>query len=99
VIRLYFLDTPRTYVAWLICMNGEMILRQHFYSFGQNQKFGTGDEGDIVQKLHQQFLDNNLIKMHGVNKYLKADLALLRQRCRTSLKQMARNRCRDIYAC
>lgn len=45
--------TNDTYVAWLLSMNGEMILRQHFYSLGQNQKFGTGDEGDIVQKLRQ----------------------------------------------
>jgi hypothetical protein len=64
--------------AWLTSMNGEMILRQHFYSLGQNQIFGT-DDGDIVQKLRHQFLDNNLIKMHRVNKTLKADLALLRQ--------------------
>jgi DMSO reductase anchor subunit len=35
--------TADTYVAWLISMNGEMILRQHFYSLGQNQKFGTDD--------------------------------------------------------
>jgi len=70
-------DTTDTYVAWLISMHGEIILRQHFYSLGQNQKFGTGDEGDIVQKLHQQFLDNNLIKMHGVNKNLKTDFPLL----------------------
>jgi len=48
--------TNDTYVAWPISMNGEMILRQHFYSLGQNQKFRTGDEGDIVQKLRQQFL-------------------------------------------
>jgi len=90
--------TADTDVAWLISMKGEMILRQHFYSLGQNQKFGT-DDGDIVQKLHQQFLDNDLIKMHGVNKNFKTDLALLRQKCRTSLKQMARNPCRDICTC
>jgi len=40
-----------------------------------------------------------MIKMHGVNKNLKTDLALLQQRCRESLKQMARNPCRDIYTC
>ena len=91
--------TNDTYVAWLISVNGEMILRQHFYSLWQNQKFGTGDGGDIVEKTAPTIFDNTLIETHGVNKNLKADLALPRQRCRSSLKQMARNPCRDNYTC
>jgi hypothetical protein len=50
---VHFTFTTDTYVAWLMSMNGEMILREHFYSLGQNKKFGTGDEGDTVQKLRK----------------------------------------------
>ena len=57
-------STTDTYVAWPTSMNGEMILRQHFDSLGRNQ---TGDKWETVQKFLQQLLDNNLIKMYGVN--------------------------------
>jgi hypothetical protein len=43
-------DTTDTYVVSLISMNSEMILRQHFHSLGQNQKFGTGNEGETLSK-------------------------------------------------